>query len=202
MELKVNNQDWLNLMQRFCRTWTTIIGLLFASSPFAIFRRIRSVIINAFYSVKLGRFSTHVCNEVCEAVSPLITNINSSSSVICKIFNVSIVASRFNMLPCSIFRPMPSNARSSVLKILHTALSYFFYQASTARCITGAQISTTSEEDFTAVALTFPKPSGMSMQDKYLTEFLPCHLYKRPRHIFSIAQRSYFEKTFDRGVYV
>lgn len=60
-----------------------VIGLLLSRSPFAVVRRIWSVVVNALKRAA-ARSQTHVSPECCEVVAPLVAHYDSAPAVIRK----------------------------------------------------------------------------------------------------------------------
>jgi len=85
------------------RSFAPVVGLFFVGSPTAVFKRIRSVIIDAF-KAHIRRTRTHVCKEIFKRIPPTITNRNSTCSVFVVAGMVLIVTSAFHRAPSAVFR--------------------------------------------------------------------------------------------------
>jgi hypothetical protein len=78
---------------------TTIISLLFSGSPFAIFGRVRAIIVDAFECCSGKRRWTHVRTEVFKAMTPSSANNNTPAPVVFPSGVVRIVASSLQQCP-------------------------------------------------------------------------------------------------------
>lgn len=90
-----------------------ISGLLRFGCPSTVFRRIRTIVVNAVYGVFWRWSWSHILKEKKKSSSPAFTYINSSSSVIFVGFIMRVIASVFHSLIYGIFpRSMPSKCLS------------------------------------------------------------------------------------------
>lgn len=130
---------------------SSIVALLFHSSPFAIFRNVISVIINAFNRVFRSWSFPHVFKEILKRIQPTLTNLNTSSPIICKRIIVGIKNSHFHRNPSMIFGGMFHSMRFYSAKII----------ASTTHLRSCAECKCSNNTNIATIAETLPKNIAM-----------------------------------------
>ena len=86
------------------RTCSSVICLLFTSSPPAVRRTIWTVIINSIQAILYSRTRTHVLKKNRKAVYPFFRNYYAPTTVICKSLCFRVKASIFHHGPATVFR--------------------------------------------------------------------------------------------------
>lgn len=78
---------------------TTITLLFFASRPFAVFRRIRAVIVDSINGKIIFVGITHIFEKCLKRISPSLANINTSTTIIFVTGFSRIMASLLHIVP-------------------------------------------------------------------------------------------------------
>ena len=97
-----------------------VSSLLKPRSPAAIFRRVITVVIDAFQRQFLRLF-THVCEKVREAVSPSFADRDAAPAPVVKLLGIRVVATCEHTLPTAIGRRYPSAAAGRTVSGYGTA---------------------------------------------------------------------------------
>lgn len=98
-----------------------------ASSPTAVIRRVRPIIINSVYRMFFRWSDAHICHESLKRTFPTVANINPSAAVIAKIFISWVFASANHINPDSV----SSGTRKPMFNIAWTSV-FFAYSRATA----------------------------------------------------------------------
>lgn len=93
---------FLSTVVNHADTVLTIVHLFYAGSPFAIFRRIRAIIVDSFNAVARSRPEPHIRHKVIERL-PSITNPYASATVVFEGFIRRLLASFSHPLPSDVF---------------------------------------------------------------------------------------------------
>ena len=136
--------------------WAAIQGLFASSSPSAIPRRVRTVIVTAIQGMVRRWAWSHVAQEGCEVGSPFIADSNAATSVTA-IGRIRLaIAASFHAFPDSVFMRFSSAVRS-IADATHCG-QFFAVQASAAAGV--AILECSGPNGFHAAAIASARPMG------------------------------------------
>lgn len=138
---------------------SSVPGLKSEGYPMAVFRGVRTVIVDAIHGKAGSHARCHILLEVCK-VLPSVTNLDSPASVVLEHGVVWILAPRFHAAPCSVQAGLPSGLPvSSAVSVIALHEPLRTVAASAGLRVTSHQTVAVWESDFAAIA--FALPSGL-----------------------------------------
>ena len=171
----------MNLSSKFQKSVRSlIITLLNVHRPTTVTRFVISVVVDALDRMFFRRFATHIFEKIWKRIDPFLTHFNSTPAISSEEFGFGIGASFFHSRPCSIFRRC--TARWSMAMLSEFVNHPFFSIATAATSISILESERRKNNDFSAVAFTFPVNTFASSfnyrNSSQATEFLSRDVYK------------------------